>query len=36
MIIIMVILLILLIIMGLPIFAGIMGAAMLGLYVSDV
>jgi C4-dicarboxylate transporter DctM subunit len=36
MIIIMVILLIVLIIMGLPIFAGIMGAAMLGLYVSDV
>jgi C4-dicarboxylate transporter DctM subunit len=36
MIILMVILLILLIIMGLPIFAGIMGAAMLGLYVSGV
>jgi C4-dicarboxylate transporter DctM subunit len=36
MIILMVILLILLIIMGLPIFAGIMGAAILGLYVSDV
>ena len=33
---IMVILLILLIVMGLPIFAGIMAAAMLGLYVSDV
>ena len=32
----MVILLILLIVMGLPIFAGIMAAAMLGLYVSDV
>jgi C4-dicarboxylate transporter DctM subunit len=36
MIIIMVILLILLIIMGLPIFAGIMAAAMLGLYVNEV
>ena len=36
MIIIMVILLLLLIIMGLPIFAGIMAAAMLGLYVSGV
>ncbi len=36
MIVIMLILLILLIIMGLPIFAGIMGAAMLGLYVSGV
>ena len=36
MIIIMVILLILLILLGLPIFAGIMAAAMLGLYVSDV
>jgi len=36
MIIIMVILLILLIILGLPIFAGIMAAAMLGLYLTDV